>query len=88
MLKQQLKAFILSGYEQPIDLDIHVLMITFTEGNLAVQYELKMPGAAGTIVKSGTTNIAPVPPQLLTGLDATFKAMLPSMMTKLNAETT
>lgn len=83
MLKQLLKAFQLKGYDQAIDIEVNVLMIAFTEGNLAVQYELKMPGEAGTIIKAGTTNIAP-PAQLLAGLDATFKAMLPSMMAKLN----
>jgi hypothetical protein len=84
MLKQSLKSVQLKGYDQNIDLEVNVLMITFTEGNLAVQYELKMPGEAGTIVKAGTTNITPPPAQLLAGLEATFKAMLPSMMAKLN----
>jgi hypothetical protein len=84
MLKQSLKAVKLKGFDQAIDLEVNVLMITFTEGNLAVQYELRMPGTASTIIKSGTTNIAPPPAQLLAGLEATFKAMLPSMMAKLD----
>lgn len=84
MFTQLLPSTVLKDYDQPLDLEVTVLMITFTAGNLAVQYELKLPGAAGTVLKAGTTNITSPPPQLLTTIEGAFTAMLPQMIAKLN----
>ncbi len=82
----------IKGYAQPLNIEVIVLQITFTEGLCQVQFEIRpepAPVAEGetpialAAIKAGTTDIVPAPPKLVAALQGAFAAYLPSMLEKI-----